>query len=34
MTVAVAAPLGVKKTVLVAASQAIAFEVFTARFAA
>ena len=34
MTVSVAAPLGVKKTVLVAASQAIAFEVFTARFAA
>ena len=29
----VAAPLSVKKTVLVAASQAIAFEVFTARLA-
>ena len=34
MTAAVAAPLSVKKTVLVAASQAIAFEVFTARLAA
>ena len=31
MTVALAAPLSVKKTVLVAAPQAVAFEVFTAR---
>ena len=34
MTVALAAPLSVDKTVLVAASQAIAFEVFTTRIAA